>query len=408
MDEQWIYGTEPENIYQPPSSRAARTGCRRSARASRKQQIWQLVAYVRSMSGLAPTDAAPGRDDDHRGRRVRREPNREPALPEARRSRDPPHGRYARFARRIVVLRIAGATRHGRAIRPEMRSTRPGPQAAHIASLWHLMLGGVPRSCSCGRHGGARRRGSRAPQRTRPRRRLDALAREPSVRDAHAPWRCRLRFGRGCSRLVVLASVLTDRRARRPAARGRAAHRGHRAPVVVGSATTTTRTPAQVFDTANELHIPVGRPVRHDAPGRRRDPQLLGAEPAGKKDLIPGRTTPRSTCAPTQPGVYRGQCAEFCGYQHANMALLVVAEAPDAIRRMGCSAQRAARRGAVRATRDSARPRRLRRLDLRDVPRDQGTTASARTAPDLTHVASRSTLAAGDAAQHAGQPRRLD
>ena len=49
---------------------------------------------------------------------------------------------------------------------------------------------------------------------------------------------------------------------------------------------------------------------------------------AGKMDLIPGRTN-RTCCRPTEPGVYRGQCAEFCGAQHARMAFVVIAAAAD-------------------------------------------------------------------------------
>ena len=77
--------------------------------------------------------------------------------------------------------------------------------------------------------------------------------------------------------------------------------------------------------TANEIHIPVGEPV-----------QIIGSSPdvihsfwvpnlVGKKDLIPGHTTALWMQA-DKPGIYRGQCAEFCGHQHAKMAILVMAE----------------------------------------------------------------------------------
>ncbi len=77
--------------------------------------------------------------------------------------------------------------------------------------------------------------------------------------------------------------------------------------------------------TANEIHIPVGEPI-----------QIIGASAdvihsfwipdlAGKKDLIPGHTTALWLQA-DKPGIYRGQCAEFCGHQHAKMAVLVIAE----------------------------------------------------------------------------------
>jgi cytochrome c oxidase subunit 2 len=48
----------------------------------------------------------------------------------------------------------------------------------------------------------------------------------------------------------------------------------------------------------------------------------------GKRDLIPGKTT-TLTLRADRPGAYRGQCAEFCGYQHTHMALLVIAESEE-------------------------------------------------------------------------------
>ena len=86
--------------------------------------------------------------------------------------------------------------------------------------------------------------------------------------------------------------------------------------------------PDQAIVTANDIHIPVGRPVRlrlttADVNHSFWVPQLMG-----KTDLIAGRTTSMWIQA-DHPGRYRGQCAEFCGLQHANMAFYVIAEAPD-------------------------------------------------------------------------------
>jgi cytochrome c oxidase subunit 2 len=87
-------------------------------------------------------------------------------------------------------------------------------------------------------------------------------------------------------------------------------------------------TTAGIFITANEIHIPAGEPVRIEL--RSADvihsfwiPQL-----AGKMDVIPGQTNV-SWLEADKPGRYRGQCAAFCGAQHAHMALLVVADTPD-------------------------------------------------------------------------------
>lgn len=81
---------------------------------------------------------------------------------------------------------------------------------------------------------------------------------------------------------------------------------------------------------ANEIHVPAGRPV--DVEVRAEDvihsfwvPRL-----GGKIDALPGRTNRIRLEAP-EPGLYRGQCAEFCGAQHSRMALLLIAHAPDAL-----------------------------------------------------------------------------
>jgi len=86
--------------------------------------------------------------------------------------------------------------------------------------------------------------------------------------------------------------------------------------------------PDRIVVTANELHVPVGRPVTlrttsHDVIHSFWAPSLHG-----KKDLIPGHVT-ATTFRVEHEGTFRGQCAEFCGYQHAHMALEVVAEPPQ-------------------------------------------------------------------------------
>jgi cytochrome c oxidase cbb3-type subunit 3 len=84
MDERWIYGSSPENIYS--TILEGRPNGMPSFRAKIPDfQVWQLVAYVRSLSGLAPKDAAPGRDDAMSVRRpenitTTRHPIAEPAV----------------------------------------------------------------------------------------------------------------------------------------------------------------------------------------------------------------------------------------------------------------------------------------------------------------------------------------
>src|SRR6185437_13938187 len=146
--------------------------------------------------------------------------------------------------------------------------------------------------------------------------------------------------------------------------------------------------PSRLFVTANELHVPVGRPVIVTLVGADVIHSFWVPSLAGKKDLIPGRDTTVSFRA-DRVGVYRGQCAEFCGYQHAKMALFVIADAPDDYARW------ADRQRAPAAEPSSDEARRGRALFLARscamCHAINGTTAQARHAPDLTHVASRMT-----------------
>ena len=89
------------------------------------------------------------------------------------------------------------------------------------------------------------------------------------------------------------------------------------------------RRPDRTLITANEIHIPVGRPVRIELSAADVIHSFWVPNLAGKQDLIPGRSNDLTFIA-DRPGVYRGQCAEFCGLQHAHMALLVIAEAQAA------------------------------------------------------------------------------
>ncbi|WP_309246660.1 cytochrome c oxidase subunit II [Ramlibacter montanisoli] len=142
--------------------------------------------------------------------------------------------------------------------------------------------------------------------------------------------------------------------------------------------------------TANEIRIPVGRPVflaldSADVIHSFWVPQL-----AGKLDMVPGRLQHLQLTA-DRPGTYRGQCAEFCGEQHANMALHVVALPPaefDAW--LAAQAQPAMATPAQEAGRQAFLAQ---RCDACHAVR--GVTGESRLGPDLTHVGSRLQLAAG-------------
>ena len=149
---------------------------------------------------------------------------------------------------------------------------------------------------------------------------------------------------------------------------------------------------SKTLRSANELHVPVGVPVRIKLRSDDVIHSFWVPSLHGKKDLTPGRDATVSFRA-DRPGIYRGQCAEFCGYQHAHMVLYVVADAPDVY------AQWAAQQREPAAA--PVTPLQVRGRDL-FVSRScamchaiAGTTAQARNAPDLTHVASRMTIGAG-------------
>ena len=150
--------------------------------------------------------------------------------------------------------------------------------------------------------------------------------------------------------------------------------------------------PSLAVTTANELHIPVGRQVRIQFKSNDVIHSFWVPNLHGKMDLIPGRQTAIWLQADT-PGVYRGQCAEYCGLQHANMALSVVAESSDDFERW-LMAQR-------QPAPSPSTPEQQRGFTVvQNGPcamchTVRGTDAGGRTAPDLTHFATRSTIAAG-------------
>jgi cytochrome c oxidase subunit 2 len=150
--------------------------------------------------------------------------------------------------------------------------------------------------------------------------------------------------------------------------------------------------PSKIIKTANEIHIPTGRPILVRVATRDVIHSLWMPNLHGKRDLIPGRVN-KFWIEADRPGVFRGQCAEYCGMQHANMALVVVAESPEDFDRW----QQHQRTPAP----DPHTPELLRgqqaflSLPCVNCHAITGTDAYATLGPDLTHIASRPTLAAG-------------
>ncbi len=146
------------------------------------------------------------------------------------------------------------------------------------------------------------------------------------------------------------------------------------------------------FQTANELHIPVGRNVRLELESIDVIHSFWVPSLAGKQDMIPGRMNVLTLRA-ERPGVYRGQCAEFCGLQHSHMALMVVAQDDDQYRRW---AQAQALDAAVPDDTEVQAGRAVfMRKPCAACHTVRGTEAQGSSGPDLTHVGGRRTIAAG-------------
>jgi len=150
--------------------------------------------------------------------------------------------------------------------------------------------------------------------------------------------------------------------------------------------------PSKLFDTANEVHVPVGRPVILQLSSADVIHSFWAPSLHGKKDLIPGRTALLQFRV-DKPGLYRGQCAEFCGFEHALMAFTVIADAP-AQYEAWLAAQRAPAPAPVSAQQQHGQAVFM-RSTCAMCHAISGTDAGARLGPDLTHLASRSTLASG-------------
>jgi cytochrome c oxidase subunit II len=150
---------------------------------------------------------------------------------------------------------------------------------------------------------------------------------------------------------------------------------------------------SKIIHTANELHLPVGVPVEISLQSGDVIHSLWIPNLSGKEDLIPGRVNSMNLL-PLHPGLYRGQCAEFCGMQHANMALDVTVESPADFARWR-DAQLAPPPPPPTAPLARAGYDYVTAGPCASCHNIAGTPASGQVAPDLSHVASRRSIAAG-------------
>jgi cytochrome c oxidase subunit 2 len=158
--------------------------------------------------------------------------------------------------------------------------------------------------------------------------------------------------------------------------------------------------------TANELHIPARTDVRVEVRTADVIHSFWVPELNRKIDMIPGRTNSILLRA-DRVGVYRGQCAEFCGLQHANMAFFVYADPPARFRTwLAHESKPAAANGDGEAA--------FVGVGCGACHTIRGTSAKGDVGPDLTHVASRTSLAAltipnrhGDLADWIADPQHI-
>jgi cytochrome c oxidase subunit 2 len=150
--------------------------------------------------------------------------------------------------------------------------------------------------------------------------------------------------------------------------------------------------PEDLVVTANELHVPVGRPVELELLSGDVIHSFWIPNLDGKHDLIPSHRL-KTMLQADAPGDYPGRCAEFCGYQHAHMDLLLVAQPPSEFEAwLGAQWQHAHEPSSVSEQRGREL---LEQRACRLCHNVSGTKALGGVGPDLTHLASRRTLAAG-------------
>jgi cytochrome c oxidase subunit II len=150
--------------------------------------------------------------------------------------------------------------------------------------------------------------------------------------------------------------------------------------------------PSKRVGTANEIHVPVGEPVQFKLRAADVIHSFWAPNLNGKRDLIPGYMNTLWFTADTA-GIYRGQCAEFCGLQHAKMAFYIVAEP-----KVKFAAWLAAGSTPPEPPKDSTLlygQRVFMSSGCAVCHSIGGTEARATVGPDLTHFKGRNTIAAG-------------
>jgi len=153
--------------------------------------------------------------------------------------------------------------------------------------------------------------------------------------------------------------------------------------------------PSQTFTTANEIHIPVGKPVRIELSTADVIHSFWVPALGGKMDTIPGQHNV-TWLQSDKTGIYRGQCTEFCGQQHAHMGFMVTVQSPDKFD--AWRAHQLAGPVSPRSEQMIVAAMHGKQVFMKNCAvchAVRGTLADGKVGPDLSHLMQRHTIAAG-------------
>jgi cytochrome c oxidase subunit 2 len=148
---------------------------------------------------------------------------------------------------------------------------------------------------------------------------------------------------------------------------------------------------ARNFTTANEIHIPTGKPVAVKLSTVDVIHSFWVPKLTGKMDTVPGQNN-ETWLEADKPGTYRGQCTEYCGLEHANMAFEVVADPPD---KFAAWWENQLKGAATPAQAEAAQGQAAFMLHCAVCHAIRGTSAGGTLGPDLSHLMTRQTIASG-------------
>lgn len=279
-----------------------------------------------------------------------------------------------RWVAPVVAASLLAGACDGRA--PGILRTR-GTEAADVARMWWVMfaMAAAVYVVVAGLIIAAVLRGRRT-----------EIGRPSKVKDEAFVWIGGLAVPVAILAVVAALTVSTVNHVRRPAAGALAVE------VVAKRWWWAVSYPGTGVTTANEIHVPVGRQVRIGLDSDNVVHSFWVPQVAGKLDTVPGQHNELRVTV-TRPGTYRGECAEFCGLQHANMNLVLIAQSEPDFERWLVRRQSAPTGASSDLTEQGLVV--FQRAPCAGCHRIKGTSATATIGPDLTDFGSRQTIGAG-------------